>query len=134
MSVSSSATLDVDVNGVVVPAHDEALARDSSKPNDTMHTQNGEAKLPSNNVMTSDTECMYNVPNNASICELCCVDGIKQKGTSVPFLHKAELGGGGDSGKVELVGVFDDGGMVNALDADAYEMFKNKLNTLQKLH
>jgi len=92
----------------------------------------GEGALPEDVVVIPDT-LMYNEHLESKICDLYAVGRIREdegEHKSVPFVHGVELGGPrGET--VMFRSVFDDGAMVNAIDAGVYDQVKARLTALK---
>ena len=114
----------------VVPEHVEPTLGDKIRHANTTYTpKRGEGALPTDVVVISDTNSMYNAAENSNIFDLYEVGSLKQEETSLPFVHGVELSGP----KGEIVrfrSVFDDGALVNTIDETLYQMLKGRLAAL----
>ena len=119
-----------EVKRVAVPEHEAPMFRDKFRHVNGLYTPvRGEGVLPTDVVVISDTNSMYNEAENSNIFDLYEVGDLKEEEASLPFVHGVELAGP----KGEIVrfrSVFDDGASVNAIDETLYQTLKNRLTAL----
>ncbi|KAG6905707.1 hypothetical protein DXG01_001188 [Tephrocybe rancida] len=112
-----------------VPEQFEALHGDEHQPpTNTCTLGDREGALPKDDTIIPDT-LLYYAHREHDIFDLYEVGSLK-RGKSVPFVHDVQL----DRPKGEVVrlrSVFDDGAMVNAIDASIYKQVQNQLAPLQ---
>ena len=118
-----------EVERAAVPEHEAPRLGDEFRHVNGLYTPTGgERALPTDVVVISDTNSMYNEAENSNIFDLYEVGDLKGEEAS-PFVHGVELAGP----KGEIVrfrSVFDDGASVNAIDETLYHTLKSRLTAL----
>jgi hypothetical protein len=90
----------------------------------------GEGALPEDEVVILDMPMYNEFSAESQIIDLYGVGDIVKKATSIPFVQNVQLKG--PKGEiVRMRSVFDDGAMVNAIDAKVYSQVKPRLSPLQ---
>lgn len=97
--------------------------------NITCTPTSGGGALPSGDAVILDTS-MYSKFPESQIFDLYGIGSIRTTHTSIPFIYGVKLQG--PKGEiVRMRSVFDDGAMVNAIDADVFAQVRNRLSALQ---
>jgi len=108
--------------------HEEGMQEDKPlQPTNAMCTpMRGGGALPSGDVVILDT-LMYNEFPESQIFDLYGIGNVRA--SSIPFVYGVELDG--PNGEiVRMRSVFDDGAMVNAINADVFAQVKSRLSPL----